>query len=145
MPPLNDRELREFLTTGRLLMKLATLTAEGSPYVSPVWYHYDGASFQVAGRRKARWVAHIRDDPRVSACIDTSEAPYTRVLVEGDAEIADSAWLGDWEAWSVRYLGQEAGHRYYEETKHMPRALVRIVPSSITTWAGPGWHPRYAE
>ena len=75
MPPLNHQELREFLTTGRLLMKLATLTAEGSPYVSSIWYHYDGDSFQVAGRRKARWVAHIRDDPRVSACVDTCEAP----------------------------------------------------------------------
>ena len=65
--------------------------------------------------------------------------------MEGEAEIVDSAWLGDWEAWAIRYLSQEAGHRYYEETKHIPRALVRIVPRSTPTWAGPGWHPRYAE
>ena len=54
-------------------MRLSTLTPEGWPYVNPVWYHYDGESFLVAGRTKAQWVDHIRTDGRVSACIDTSE------------------------------------------------------------------------
>ena len=79
----------------------------------------------------------------MSACIDTWEAPYTRVLVKGTAKVVDMGWLGDWEAWAVRYLGQEAGHRYYEETKHTPRALVRITAVQVTSWTGPGWHPRY--
>ena len=143
MPSLTDGQLREFLTTGRHLMKLATLTPEGWPAVNPVWYRYDGEAFLVAGRTKAQWVANIQSDPRVSACIDTCEAPYTRVLVEGTAEVADAGWLGDWRAWSVRYLGEETGGRYYEETRHIARALVRITPRKITTWAGPGWHPRY--
>ena len=145
MPPLNAQGLREFLTGGPHLMKLATLTPEGWACVNPVWYHYEEEVFLVAGRRKARWVANIRNDSQVSACIDTTESSHTRVLVEATAEIADMAWLGDWEAWAVRYLGQEAGHRYYEQTKHIPRALVRITPRSIVTWSGPGWHPRYRE
>ncbi len=145
MPAMSRAQIDEFLTGGRHVMKLATLTAEGWPYVTPIWYDYDGETFLVAGRGKARWVANIRDDRRVSACIDTSEAPYTRVLVEGEAEIIDGSWLGEWEHWAVRYLGQEAGHRYYEETRLTPRALVRISPRTVTAWAGPGWHPRYTE
>jgi PPOX class probable F420-dependent enzyme len=145
MPSLGKRQLQEFLTGGSDVMRLATLTPEGWPSVNPVWYHYDGEEFLVAGRRKAAWVANIQNDSRVSACIDTCEAPYTRVLVEGTAEIADMSWFGDWEPWSVRYLGQEDGHRYYEETRHIPRALVRISARKMTTWAGPGWHPRYYE
>jgi len=90
-------------------------------------------------------VDHIRTDGRVSACIDTSERSHTRVLVEGTAVVADAAWLGDWKAWAIRYLGQEAGHRYYEETRHIPRALVRIAPRKLTSWTGPRWHPRYTE
>ena len=145
MPPFDKHELEKFLTTGSHIMKLATLTTEGWPSVNPVWYQYDGGDFLVAGRTKARWVANIRNDPRVSLCIDTNNAPYSRVLVEGSAEVADPAWFGDWEPWSIRYLGQEAGHRYYEETKHVPRALVRIVPRTVTSWAGGGWHPRYTD
>ena len=77
--------------------------------------------------------------------MDTCDAPYTRVIVRGDAEIADRGWLGDWQPWAIRYLGVEAGQRYYDETKYIPRVLVRVAPREITTWAGPGWHPRYAE
>ena len=143
MPPLNKHQLKEFLSRGNNLMKLATLTSEGWPYVTPVWYHHDGERFLVAGHRKARWVANLQSDARVSACIDTPDAPHTRVLVEGTAEIADMSWHGDWEGWSIRYLGQEEGRRYYEETRHIPRVLVRITPRKIVSWTGPGWHPRY--
>ena len=145
MPRMTKRQVNDFLTGGRHLMKLATLTPEGWPYVTPVWYHYDGEAFLVAGRTKSAWVDFIRRDSRVSACVDTCDAPYTRVLVEGSAEIVDGSWTGNWESWAIRYSGKEAGHRYYEETRHMPRALVRITPRKTTTWTGPGWHPRYLE
>ena len=145
MPPLTKAQLHEFLTTGRHIMKLATLTPEGWPYVVPVWYDYDGAAFTVAGRGKARWVANIAQDPRVSACIDTCDAPYTRVLVEGTAEIVDAEWLPQSPDRAIRYLGEDAGRRYFEEMRHVPRALVRITPRAFTTWAGGGWHPRYLE
>lgn len=145
MPELNKQQFEAFLTSGSHLMKLATLTAEGYPYVNPVWYHYEGEAFYIAGRRRAAWVANIRSDGRVSFCIDTCEAPYTRVIVEGTAEIVDDAWLGEWRHWAVRYLGEELGGQYYEDTKHMPRAYIRITPHKTTTWAGPGWHPRYEE
>ena len=82
MPSLTKQQIQEFLTSGRHLLRLATLTPEGWPYVVPLWYDYDGEAFTVAGRRKARWVANIRNNPRVSGCIDTSEASYTRVLFE---------------------------------------------------------------
>ncbi len=126
-------------------MKLATLAQDGWPQVNPVWYHFDGENYLVAGRIRASWVENIRNSSRVSVCIDTSEAPYTRVIVEGAAEIADANWFGDWEPWAIRYLGQEAGHRYYEQTRDIPRVLVRITPRKTRTWARGGWHPRYIE
>ncbi len=145
MPPLNDRELQDFLSSGAHIMKLATLTSEGWPYVVPVWYDYDGEAFMVAGRGKAAWVANIRGDSRVSVCIDTTDAPYTRVIIEASAEITDPEWLPISPDRAIRYLGEEAGQRYFDEMRHVPRALVRIVPRKTTTWGGGGWHPRYTE
>ena len=145
MPPMNEQQMREFLTGGGRILKLATLTPEGWPYVIPVWYRYDGEAFILMGRTKSRWVAHIEKDSRVSACVETPEPPYMRVLVEGTAEIADKAWLTDWSDWATEYFDQDTAHRYYEETKHIPRVLVKITPRSMTTWAGGGWHPRYTE
>ena len=97
-----------------------------------------------AGAPRTGWPTSATTSAFLSASTPATP-PYTRVIVEGTAEIADPAWLGDWKHWAVRYQGEEAGARYYEETKHMPRAYIRITPRKITTWAGPGWHPRYQE
>ena len=145
MPRMTKQQTHEFLTTGGRVLRLATLTGEGSPYVNPVWFRYDGEAFLLMGRRKARWVDNIRNDRRVSACIDTPDMPYVRVLFEGTAEIVDPNWVSDWEEWALEYMDPEVGHRYYEETKQIPRALIKITPGAMTTWAGPGWHPRYHE
>jgi len=145
MAQMNRAQLDTFLIDRDHLMKLATLTPDGAPYVNPIWYDYDGTTFLIAGRRKARWVENIAANPQVSFCIDTCNPPYSRVIVEGTAVIEDPAWLGKWEHWAIRYLGETAGHNYYEETKATPRALIRINPEVITSWAGPGWHARYEE
>ena len=143
MPSLSKAELDSFLQSGRLLLKLATLTRDGWPYVVPVWYEYDGTHFTLVARQRSRWVEYIRDDPRVSACIDTYDPPYTRVQVTGTAEILDEAysWTGLQRA--MDYLGDEPGRTYFEQTKDIPRVLIRIVPESISSWAGRIWHPRY--
>ena len=65
--------------------------------------------------------------------------------MEGEAEIVDSAWLGDWEALGHPLPGPGGGAPLLRRDEAHPRALVRIVPRSTPTWAGPGWHPRYAE
>ena len=145
MPSLTKQQIDMFLTTGAHLMELATLTPEGWPYVIPVRYEYDGEAFYISGRTKARWVAHIQNDPRVSVCIDSEDAAHTRVQVQGSAEVVDIRWFGDWLAKAIRYAGEEAGRRYHAETKHIPRARVRLTPHKVTTWTGPGWHPRYTE
>ena len=145
MPKLSKNGMEKFLTTGAKILKLGTITEDAYPYVNPLWYSYENELFFVAGRSKAVWVNHIKGNTKTSLCIDTDLAPYTRVIAETDAEILDPEWTGDWEHWAHRYLGEEEGHQYYEDTKHMPRVLVQLTPRKLTTWAGPGWHPRYQE
>lgn len=143
MPGLTPEQLTEFLTTGRPIMKLATIGPEGWPYVCPVWFDYDGETFTVAGRRPAKWVANIRANSKVSACIDTYDAPYTRVIMEADAVIEDDAWLRFAPSTAIRYLGEEEGVRYFNSTKDEPRCFIRITPRTVSSWTGGGWHPKY--
>jgi len=78
---LTDAELAIFLAepwNGRI----ATISPEGWPYVAPVWYEFEGAtrSFLVVGREHARWIAHIRQNPRVAFHVaDDLHAHHTRV------------------------------------------------------------------
>ena len=145
MPPLTASEMEEFLTTGPNIMRLSTLAPDGHPYVVPVWFWWEEERFHLLARRQNEWLAHIEADPRVGACIDTSDAPYTRVLIKGTASAVDRNWTGDWEALAVRYIGAEAGHAYYESTRAIPRVLVSITPSRILSWAGSDWHSKYYE
>ena len=149
---LTPAEAARFLAepwTGRL----ATIGADGWPYVAPVWYEFEPErrAFWVVGRERARWIAHIRADPRVAFHVaDDLHAHHTRVQVQATAHILEGpvapasspTLLELTRRLSFRYLGP-GGPGYAERTLGRPRVLVRLEPVAWTTWTGPEWHPRY--
>ena len=70
MPALDQVEMNAFLEKG-WVAKLGTLLDDGSPYVTPVWYEWDGTSFWVIGKPLARFVSNIKRDKRVYLLITT--------------------------------------------------------------------------
>ena len=134
MPPLSQQQLKQFIAGQPHVMKLATLTKDGWPSVAPVWYDFDGEAFLVVGPHESRWVKNIQRDARVSVCNDTYDAPYTRVMIRAIAEIVDDDWCPNSSDKAVRYLGEEAGNRYFEENRRNTRVLVRLVPQKINSW-----------
>jgi len=133
--------------------RIATITRDGWPYVTPVWYEFDfdARSFLVVGRERALWVGHIRDNPRVAFHVaDDAHAQHTRVLVQATAEIVEGPVVPRksprlvelTRRLSLRYLGPD-GLSYAERTLDRPRVLVSLAPSSWTSWTGREWHPRY--
>ncbi|MBA2448450.1 MAG: PPOX class F420-dependent oxidoreductase [Chloroflexi bacterium] len=141
-------ELREFLA-GAWVCKLGTLTDDGAPYVTPLWYEYepDAESYVLIGRERAVWLAHVRRDPRVALCIDDPDGSHRRVLVQGRAEIVEGPstrgpWLPTARRMAERYMGGADGGAYMERTLDFPRYTVRIIPEKTTTWRG-GWARKY--
>ena len=126
-------------------MRLSTLEPDGHPYVTPVWFEYNGGHFNILGRKQNKWVDHIRTQTKVGACVDTSDAPYARVIIKGQAEIIDGNWFGDWKSMSIRYMGQDKGNEYYNATKHIGRVFIKIKPIKMISWYGSDWHPKYYE
>jgi PPOX class probable F420-dependent enzyme len=133
--------------------RIATVTRDGWPYLTPVWYEFEetGRSFVIVGRERAAWVAHIRDNPRVAFHVaDDTHAQHTRVLVQATAAIVEGPvapsrspqLLELTHRLSRRYLGP-AGPAYAERTLSRPRVLARLTPTQWTTWTGGEWHPRY--
>ncbi|MDA1188777.1 MAG: pyridoxamine 5'-phosphate oxidase family protein [Chloroflexi bacterium] len=143
MPALTPQQTNEFLIGGNHILRLATVTTEGWPYAVPVWYDYDGKTFTVLGRPANRWIPYLEREPRVGLLFDTTQEPFVRITASGTAEVVDKNWFGEWEYIATRYVGQKAGHKYYEDTKHIPRVLIKITPGKFTTWTGSDWHPRY--
>ena len=149
---LDEAELARFLAEP-WNARIATVDGDGWPYVTPVWYEFDPAAraFQVVGRERARWVAHVAREPRVALHIaDDGHAQHTRVLVQGVADVVEgpvapaaSARIGALtERLSRRYLGP-SGPVYAGRTAQRPRVLVVIRPTRWRSWTGQEWHPRY--
>jgi PPOX class probable F420-dependent enzyme len=133
--------------------RIATITRDGWPYVTPVWYEFDldARRFLVVGREHALWVGHVRDNPRAAFHVaDDAHAQHTRVLVQATAEIVEGPvaprlsprLLDLTHRLSRRYLGS-GGPSYAERTLDRPRVLVSLTPVHWTSWTGREWHSRY--
>lgn len=154
MGGMTPAERNEFLA-GPWLARLACLKPDGSPFVVPLWYHWDGIAFYVVGRSRSEWCHHLAADPRCSLVVDEPEPPIRKVICEGTAVIVEAAvgpYLenGEKSLWNrigeqhtgPRYLGPRAAE-YRGAVNVEPCWTIRIVPRKLTTWQGFGWHARY--
>ena len=147
MRGLTKEELNKFLSEPRVA-RLATLKDDNSPYIATVWFHYEDGNFFLGGRSKSAWVQYVKSHPRVALHIGKDESPFTRVLVEGKAQIVEGPskisgrWLEVANRMATRYLG-ERGPDYLVPTLDRPRVWIKITPEKLTSWEGVEWHRRY--
>ena len=128
MPELTDKARRLF--KGPNLLFVATINADGSPQVTPVWTELDNGniSFNTAvGRVKER---NLRRDPRVGLSITSRENPMDKVDIagrvvdfgEGDAAYAHIDDLAE------KYIGQRPDPWLREDAQ---RLKVVIEPVRV--------------
>ncbi|MGW3355646.1 pyridoxamine 5'-phosphate oxidase family protein [Streptomyces bungoensis] len=65
-------ELDEFLTSQRTC-RVATVSADGAPHVSALWFAWDGTSLWLYSVVRSRRWAQLRRDPRVAVVVDSGE------------------------------------------------------------------------
>lgn len=130
---LDDRQ-RRFVAKPRIAT-LATVRADGSPHITPVWFRYEDGAFLVSIDRGSVKHRNVERDPRVELCIDDRERPpYHTVIVRGRARVEDAPSL-EWRlALAVHYLGEEMGRRYIATRDNPHAVLLRITPDAITAW-----------
>ncbi len=151
---MSSEEMNEFLA-GPWLARVACLKPDGWPYVVPVWYHWDGLSFWLVGRKRSMWAQYLALDPRAALTVDEPVPPIRKVVCEGIAVVVEAAvgpYLenGEKSLWNVigekytgpRYLGDKA-KEYRESVNVEPCWTIKIVPKKIQTWQGFAWHRRY--
>lgn len=149
MPAMTKTQLHDFLMRPNIA-KIATIGDDGSPYLVPVWYHWDGHFLYMAGRKRSEWVGHIAKRPRVAVLVDETVPPLRRVLFVGTAELVEPGpeWKEYSAAVSKKYMG-EGGEKYASDSSDQPRRFVKVTPSKTITWIeGEGreqWHHRYYE
>ena len=113
---------------------LATLMADGTPHVTPVWVDYDGAHVLVNSARGRLKDKHMEARPDVALEIQDPDNPNRYLLVRGAVvSISEADADEQLDAMSPRYLNRErypAGMRFPGEV----RRLYRIKPKSVVFW-----------
>jgi PPOX class probable F420-dependent enzyme len=124
MATLTDEQAR--LLKGTNLATIATVRADGSAQLTPVWIDWDGENvvFNTAeGRVKPR---NIRRRPIVSVQVIDHGDPYRWVSVTGPAEIVEEGAEEHINELSHRYNGRD-----YSYVPGEKRLIVRVKPERV--------------
>ena len=138
MRDMSAAERRAFLTKGTRTGKLATVRADGSPHVVPIWFVLDDDDSLVftvdAASVKAK---ALRRDPRVSVCVDDELPPFAFVLVEGTAILLDDepAKLRYATRIGGRYMGADRAEEFGRRNAVPGELLVRLPPTRLVARA----------
>jgi PPOX class probable F420-dependent enzyme len=123
---MSDDEVRSFLAAlPPHTATLATVRADGSPHIAPIWYDVDedgsvvfntGAT-TVKGRNLLRGSA-------VALCVDDERPPFSFVVLEGTVELSD-------DLDEVRQLAARIGGRYMGSTRAQEYGARNGVPGEL--------------
>jgi len=115
----------------RAFAQLATVNADGSPQVTPVWVDYDGTHVIVntaRGRVKAK---NLERNPRVAMAIADPENPYRYLGVQGRVvEMIGQGADAHIDKMAKKYMGKDS-YPFRKATE--VRVLFTIEPEKVHT------------
>lgn len=135
---MSDEQRDAYLAEQRVA-RVGSLSADGAPHVTPLWFGWDGECLWLYSIVRAqRWADLVRD-PRVSIVVDSGVEylDLQGVEISGTAEVvgeaprtgADNPELVEIEGiFARKYMG---GEQMFHDGGH---AWLRITPSKISSW-----------
>ena len=113
----------------KALAHLATLMADGSPQMTPVWVDYDGKHVRVNSAKDRVKDKNMRRDPRVALSLHDPDNPYRYLEVRGRVvKITEEGADAHIDELSHKYLGKAYPNRRHDEA----RVTYLIEPHKIT-------------
>jgi PPOX class probable F420-dependent enzyme len=134
---LFDAETLQFLARP-LLMRLATLGADGYPQVTPVWFMQDSGKLYASTEKERTKHRNMLRDPRVGASID-ADHPYRGISVKGIARLREDDIEVRVRQIVARYVSPVELDALVSWLFKGPRVLIEITPVSVVK-IGAEWH-----
>ena len=137
MKEMSDEDRRAFLSYGTRTGKVATVRADGSPHVVPVWFVLDGDDIVFTTWHESVKAKSIQRDGRASLVVDEEVFPYSFVMVDGRATVSSGADVRRRWARSIaeRYVPPELVESYVERNAVEGELVVRLKPRRILAQA----------
>lgn len=113
--------------------KSATIAADGSPRVTPVWVTRNGDELIFTTHSTSAKAKAIKRDPRLALCFDDERPPFSYVIVHGVASLSDD--LEQLKHWATiiggRYMGADRAEEYGARNGVPGELLVRVTPTKV--------------
>lgn len=132
---LLDTDLSQRLLASRIPARLGYLAVDGSPRVTPIWFHWTGQELVMATFVPSPKVSSLERHPTVAVSIDTATFPPEVLQLRGDVEV--EVVDGPVEEYAVaahRYLGDAAAAHYLDDLRSQRPRMARI--SLVPSWVG---------
>ena len=144
MTEMSKEEIARFIMQGTLTGKLATVRNDGSSHVVPIWFVLDNN--ENSKRRSKIGILifttystsvkaiNIRQNNRVSICIDDQVPPFTFVTIFGTAKTYpyNQKEVLKWATKiAERYMGKKNAKAYGRRNSDEGAVLVKINPTKI--------------
>jgi PPOX class probable F420-dependent enzyme len=115
---------------------LTTVSPDGQPQSTPVWFLWDGSTFLVYSRPDTPKLRNIAANPQVSFHLDGEEEGAHVVTVEGTAEVLrDQPPADQVPAYVEKYRDPIAKLDWTPESFAADYSVpLRITPSRLQTW-----------
>jgi PPOX class probable F420-dependent enzyme len=120
-----------------LVVWLITVSPQGSPVPTPVWFWWDGLEVIVYSQRDKPKLRHIASNPRVSLAMRTDELGDEITVIAGQAVVDPSLpSAADHDGYRAKYAG------LIERLGADPEAFageyaipIRITPTRLRQWS----------
>lgn len=131
-PPKPIPESCHDLLERPLIMSIATVLADGTPQVTPVWFNYEDGHIlfnSARGRLKDR---AIRRKPYVALNIIDPQNPMHFLAIRGPVvEITEEGAVEHINALAKRYMGRDT----YPVREGEVRVIYRVKPQHVLTFS----------
>ena len=108
---------------------LATVRANGSPHVTPVWVDHDGDTVLVNVRLDRVKAANMRERPEVAISIVDPRNPYRYLAITGRVvSWSEDGWREHMNKLARRYMKVDRYPWFFDGEQ---RAIFRILPTHV--------------
>jgi len=135
MEKMSKAEYLAFLSAPARCAKLATVRADGSPHVVPVWFTLDGDHLIFTSGPTSLKVKNILRDGRVAVCVDEDTPPFHYVLLEGQAEVLNPSAEAAHHWGAIiggRYMGMERAEEFGKRAEG--EWVMRMIPEKVIAY-----------
>jgi PPOX class probable F420-dependent enzyme len=136
---MSEAEVRAFVEASPARPgTLATVRADGSPHVAPVWIAWaeNGTLVFTTGASTVKG-RNLRRQGRAALCVEDQVRPYSFVVFEGPVEISeDPVELRRWAGRiGGRYMGADRAEEFGTRNGVPGELLVRLRPDRVLAQA----------